>query len=67
MCVCVCVCVCVRVKKRGGEEGDLGQLPADGLSVEVNDTLAGLPGCSHGLLQLEVVGGGRILTLLACR
>ena len=62
--------VCVRVcEKRGGEEGDLGQLPADGLSVEVNDTLAGLPGCSHGLLQLEVVGGGRILTspLLACR
>ena len=58
--VCVCVCVCVRVcEKRGGEEGDLGQLPADGLLVEVNDTLAGLPGCCHGLLQLKwwEVGG----------
>lgn len=39
----------------GGEEGDLRQLSPDGLSVKVTDTLAGLPGCSHGLLQLEVV------------
>ena len=44
------------VWKRGGEEGDLRQLSPDGLSVKVTDTLAGLPGCSHGLLQLEVVG-----------
>ena len=49
-CVCVvCVCVCVRVR---GKEGDLGQLSPDGLSVKVYDTLAGLPGCTHGLLQL---------------
>lgn len=51
--------VCVEKRRGGGgEEGDLRQLSPDGLSVKVTDTLAGLPGCSHGLLQLEVVGGG---------
>ena len=47
-------------------EGDLGQLSPDGLTVKVYDAPAGLPGCTHGLLQLEMVGDTKTGHLLAC-